>query len=360
MFPPASSLRRGLCLLRYFVLLLLIAPFQSAFAQGGVDITGTGGRHSIMGRIYYPSGTRADSRLKVRLESTRYSELSVLADSNGSFGFKSLLPGSYTVVVEGGDLYETMRETVYIDGEASRPRSGLQMPSVARAYQVQVHLQPKRIIQASAKPGVINAALANIPETARKAYEKSMESAATGDHKKAIHYLKQAIAAHPAFPIALNELGVQYMKAGELESAVEALRSAVKLDPEAFMPRLNYGIALLQRKNFAEAKTQLDEALQRNPNSATAHLYMGITLIHETRFPEAEQALQQAIRISKQTVGIAHYYLGGLYWRRGEHKLAADELEKYLQGSPGAHDAEKVKSTIKELRSKQVPVQGKD
>jgi tetratricopeptide (TPR) repeat protein len=348
----SDSILRVSFWLRFGALLLIIAPCHPTFAQGGVDITGTGGRHSIVGRIYYPSGARADLRLKVRLESTRYSELSVLADSNGSFAFKSLLPGSYTVVVEGADLYETVRETVYIDGEASRPRSGLQMPTVSRAYQVQVHLQPKRLVQPSTRSGVINAALASVPEPARKAYERSIEFAAVGDHNQAIEHLKRAIAYYPAFPIALNELGVQYMKAGHLDPAVEALRSAVKLDPEAFTPRLNYGIALLQKKRFGEAKSQLEEALQKNPNSASAHLYLGIALIHEQRYPEAEQAFQRSIREGKQSVGLAHYYLGGLYWRRGEHKLAAEELEKYLQASPDAQDAEKVKSTIKELRSK--------
>jgi predicted Zn-dependent protease len=333
---------------------LIITPCHKAtFAQGGVDMTGTGGKHSIVGRIYYPSGTRADLRLKVRLESTRYSELSVLADYNGSFGFKSLLPGSYTVVIDGGELYESVREIVYIDGEASSPRRGLPMPTVARAYQVQVHLQPKRLIQSAAKPGVLNAALAGVPEAARKAYEKSLELAANGDHKQAIEHLKQAVAYHPAFPIALNELGVQCMKVGQLNAAVEALQNAVKLDPTAFVPRLNYGIALLQKKQFGEAKTQLEEALQRNPNSASAHLYLGITLIHEQRYPEAEQSFQRSLRASKPPLALAYYYLGGLYWKRGEHKLAADELEKYLQATPGAQDAEKVKATIKQLRSKQ-------
>lgn len=349
-----SASRLSFRLFRYFVLLLLIAPSCPALAQGGggVDMTGTGGRHSIVGRIYFPSGTRADSRLKVKLESTRYSELSVLADSNGSFAFRSLLPGSYTVVVEGGELYETVRETIYITGEASRPRSGIQMPTTSRAYQVQVHLQPKQLIQPSAT-GIINAALANVPEPARKAYERSLELASVGDHNRAIEHLKRAIAYHPDFAIALNELGVQYMKVGQLDLAVESLRTAVKLDPEEFMPRLNYGIALLQKKRFSEAKIALEEALQKNPNSATAHLYLGITLIREQRYAEAEQAFRRSISAGKQPLGLAHYYLGGLYWRRGEYKLAAEELEKYLVASPDAQDAEKVKSTIKELRSKQ-------
>jgi Tfp pilus assembly protein PilF len=35
------------------------------------------------------------------------------------------------------------------------------------------------------------------------------------------------------------------------------------------------------------------------------------------------------------------------------YKEAADELEKYLQLDPKAKDAEQIRSTIKELRSKQ-------
>lgn len=336
------------------LLLLLISIPVTGFAQGGagVDITGTGGRHSIQGRIYFPSGVAADSRLKIRLESTRYGEISVLAGVDGNFGFRSLLPGSYTVVVEGGDLYETVRELVYIDGEPSRPRSGIVLPSAARSYRVQIHLQPKRTLESNVKPGVINAALAGIPEAARKAYERSLALAQSGESEKAIEQLKLAISYHPAFPLALNELGVQYIKVGNVDSALSALRSAIKLDPESFSPRLNYGIALLQKKTFSEAKAQLEEALQRNPNSATAHLYLGISLIHETRYTDAEKSFQEALRIGRQSVGLAHYYLGGLYWRRGEHKLAADELERYLQATPNAHDAEKIKLTIKELRSK--------
>lgn len=358
MFKPASdSVAYGRCLslLLCFSFLLLLAPLQLAHAQGGggVDLTGTGGRHAIQGRIYFPSGVRADARLKVRLESTRYGELSVLADSNGSFGFRSLLPGSYTVVVEGGEEYETVRETVFIDGEASRPRSGINIPGVARAHQMQVHLQVKRVIQPASRVGVINAALARVPVPARRAYEKSLELSQSGDHKKAIEQLKQAISYYPAFALALNELGVQCLKVGQLEQAVEALSSAVKLDPDAFSSRLNHGIALLQTKRFGEAKAQLQEALKKNPNSPTAHLYLGITLIHDGRHGDAEQEFLQAIHNGGQSMSLAHYYLGGLYWRRGEYKFAADELEKYLQSASGAHDAERVKMTIKELRSKQ-------
>jgi Tfp pilus assembly protein PilF len=326
----------------------------AALAQGGggIDVTGTGGRHSIQGRIYFPSGIRADVRAKVRLQSTQYSELVVLADINGTFGFKSLAPGSYTVVVEGGEAYETMREVVFIDSEGSNPRAGLRLPSTSRAYQVQIFLQPKRTV--TNKPGVVSAELAGVPEPARSLYEKGIVFAQAGEIDKAIEQLKQAVAHHPEFGLALNELGVQYLKAGSASKATDVLEKAVRLKPDAISHRLNYGIALLQSRKFADAETHLRQVVSSNGEFATAHLYLGMTLIHLLKYEEAEKELERALELagSSTQMAQAHYYLGGIYWRKKEYKLAADELETYLKQSPKAADAEKIKATIISLREK--------
>jgi hypothetical protein len=79
---------------------------------------GTGGRHTISGRIYFPSGRRSDVRVKVKLQSLNSGELSVFSDANGTFAFKGLDPGSYTVVVDAGADYEVAKEPVSIENEA--------------------------------------------------------------------------------------------------------------------------------------------------------------------------------------------------------------------------------------------------
>src|SRR6185436_18069031 len=108
------------------LLLLVVSAVPSVIAQsgGGVDQTGTGGRHSIQGRIYFPSGRRSDVRVKVKLENFQSGELSVLSDPNGSFSFKGLDPGSYIVVVDAGEEYEIQREPVYIDTDGTNTRRG--------------------------------------------------------------------------------------------------------------------------------------------------------------------------------------------------------------------------------------------
>src|SRR5688572_30377542 len=98
----------------------LFISFVSVCAQsgGGMETVGTNGRHTIQGRIYYPSGRSADSRPRVRLENMNAGDLTILADTKGEFTFGGLAPGNYTVIVEGNNEFDTYRETVYIDSEA--------------------------------------------------------------------------------------------------------------------------------------------------------------------------------------------------------------------------------------------------
>jgi Flp pilus assembly protein TadD len=51
--------------------------------------------------------------------------------------------------------------------------------------------------------------------------------------------LKSALALFPKFPLALNDLGVQYLRLGQPNNAVEPLRSATLLSPDAATPKLN-------------------------------------------------------------------------------------------------------------------------
>jgi tetratricopeptide (TPR) repeat protein len=337
------------------LLILLGLSSMSTRAQTGVDSVGTGGTHRIQGRIYFPSGRRSDATaVKVSLESSSSERTFVVADQNGSFLFNNLATGSYRLTIDAGPDYELATESVLIEGTGSVGRNttgaDVSRTNVPRTFSVMINLLPKRAI--TSKPAVINAALAAIPKPAVAAYQRAIEIAKAGDAKQAVNQLKLALSLYPEFPLALNELGVQYLKLGEAQKAVEALSSAVRLQPEDFTPRLNYGIALLESRNIAEAETQLRHALNKNGNSWMAHMYLGIALIGLQRFGEAEQELLQSVKIGGPKLGLPHYYLGGLYWRAGDRERAIASLEKYLEVTPTAPNAERVRTTIRELRSK--------
>lgn len=333
------------------VLSLLIFTPAVANAQGsGRSTTGTGGIHVIQGYVFFPSGRKADGNIVVKLQSYTSGELQVIADSSGAFTFSALAPGSYTVVINAGNDYEIAREGVYIDTDLNLSRVGARVPPTTRRYTVMAHLQLKT--KAGAKPAVLNAALAAVPEKARKLYEKGVEQARNDDPAKAAESLKEAVSLYPNFALALNELGVQYLKLRLVDKAVDVLKEACKLNPESTPSRLNLGIALLEAKQFSEAEGHLREAVKGNSSAPTAHMYLGIALLRLTKYDEAEKELLVATTANASQLAMANYYLGGLYWRKQDYPRAVEQLEKYLALTPNAPDAERVRTTIKDLRAR--------
>lgn len=332
-----------------FLSALLLFAAQTTFGQTdtGIDSEpgdpGLGGVNTIQGRVYAPTGQQLGRRVRVRLGGVR-AEASVMSDDNGAFTFRRLTGGTYRLTVEAGKEFETASETVDIIDSPLRNRRAGQVVSV------QIQLRSRRS-EKDAKPGVVNSTLAAIPKEARELYEKALAAAQAGAHKRAVEHLKKAVAVYPQFVLALNELGVQYLKLNETEQAAEALRAALKLDPEVFILRLNYGIVLLQRRRFAEAETELGRAIKLGDSSHVAHLYRGRALIGLLRYDEAEKELLRALALGGDEARMAHRFLGALYIERGDNARAIESLETYLRLEPKAGEAAQIRSIIKQLRA---------
>jgi Flp pilus assembly protein TadD len=360
----AAICLRHLAAIVFFATFLGLVLVPPCLAQGGINYSGNGGRHTIQGRIYFPSGRRADSMgVKVRLESLSLGDLVTFADPNGSFSFKNLTPGTYSVTIEASADYEASREAVYIDDPGSSSMRGARAASSStpRIMNVQIYLQIKRSVSSASKPGVLRAELANVPQPALAHYESAVAASRAGDSKKAVEELKSAVVLYPQFSVALTDLGVQYLKLSQTEQAASpflsqqaasSFRSALKLSPDDFTALLGYGIALQNIGDFVESEKQFRQAVKKNDASATAHMYLGIGMVRLKRLSEAQRELELAITLEGgDNLPAAHRYLGGIYWSLKD-KRAADQLEKYVKLAPTAPDVERIRSTIKELRSK--------
>ncbi len=334
----------------FFICLLSLTVFVSSTVRaqmGGIDNSGdpgTGGKSTIQGSVYLPSGQRVNRRLRVTLSSSRGIDISTLTDDNGSFSFRRLAEGSYTVTVDAGKEYETASERVNILQPLARRGTAL-----GQNYTVQIQLQFKRSNEN--KPSVINAALAGVPKPALDLYQKALLSAQAGDSSKAIEQLKGAISVDPEFMLAFNEMGSQYLRLGQLDKAADAFRSALKITPDAFEPLLNYGIVLVYMKQLKEAEPILRRAVEMNDGSAVAHYFLGRTLAVSRKFDEAEKELQRAIGLGGNSVDGAHRYLGAIYKERHEYMRAISELETYLRLVPQNRDADQIREIVKELRA---------
>jgi tetratricopeptide (TPR) repeat protein len=311
----------------------------SGTVDSDVNNAGTGGAHSIQGRIYYPGGRLADKRFRVRLRGARGGEQFTISDDNGSFTLTRLRAGAYDLTIDAGDQFEPVEQRVDVfNSGAGR----------SQVVALQINLELKRTVP---KPvGTVDAASAGVPEAALNLYKKAIESDREGNRAKAIEQLKEALVIHPGFLLALNELGLQYLRDKQPEKAAACLRPALDIAPESFAPRLNLGIALLHMKEFKAASIELRRALSMQGNSAPAHMHLGRAHIGLEDYRAAEKELQRAIGLGGDDVVEAHRFLGAAYIELHEEARAADALGNYLRLAPKTNDAARIREIIERLR----------
>lgn len=327
--------------------LFLVLATGLAQAQGGVGSTrglpeSAGGTHRIQGTVYLPNGRRATEGIAVKLDGNVAGTKRTSTDPDGSFSFNSLPASDYSVSIEGGADYESVRQSVVIYGNTGGVGIGIQ----GQTMMLDIHLQPK------GSAANLEKMFAGVPKQAVDSYKKGMESAQAGNSKKAVEQLNSAVAAYPNFTIALRDLGVQYRKLGDMDKLAETMEALLKLNPNDPYGHLNLGIALYNQKKYPDAEKHLREAVKLTNTDPAAHYYLGMTLVSTRNYAEAQTELESAINNGGDSLALAHKYLGGLYMGSKNPK-AADELEKYLKLEPKAPDAERIKATIKDLRSKQ-------
>lgn len=332
-----------------FLAVLALLPLPDALAQGGVGSTrglpeSSGGIHRIQGSIFLPNGRRAEQGISVKLDGNVTGSRRAATDPDGSFVFNGLPAAEYTVHIDAGSDFEPIRHRVVIYGTTGG------IPGVGTAGQnivVTFHLQPKGSASNEVR------AFADVPEKAVENYKKGVQSARAGNNKKAVEQLNAALAIHPKFAAALSEIGGQYLILKEMSKVAESMEELLKLTPNDAHAHKNLGIALYNQKKFGEAETHLREAIKLTSTDPVSHYYMGMTLVSMKKYAEAETELELTIKNGGDNLALAHKFLGGLYMSSGKPRQAADELEKYLKLDPKAADSERIKATIKDLRSKQ-------
>jgi len=301
--------------------------------------TNLGGMNSIIGTVFTPAGRPIERRVRVRLSTMTRGDRVFPTNENGAFAFRGLPTGSYTITIDKEADYKPFTSSV----DVRQFRGG---PAQVFTLNIRLEFKDREV----AKPAVLNAEFANVPKKALDHYNTAIEQSKKGDRTGAIEHLKLAIAEHPSFTQAFNELGVQYLNLNLLTEADEAFQSALKIDPESFPALINRGIANVMMKRYGEAIPILRKALVKDDQSAVAHYFVGQSLANLGLFDEAEKELLTALKLGKEEMKEAHRILAIIYASRGAKIKAAEELEAYLKLAPDTPDAEKLKEMIRKFR----------
>jgi predicted Zn-dependent protease len=301
--------------------------------------SGLGGGNVIEGRVILQSGQKLEKRINVRLTTMTRGDMTSMTDDNGSFAFRGLVSGNYVIIIDKEKEYEPFTQTVNIIQLRGSP-----------SQVMTINVRLKLRASSDAKPAVLDASIASLPERGRQLYTKAEELSAAGDRKGAIEQFLILTVEYPKFMFGFNELGVQYLKLNETEKAADAFHAALKIEPEALMPLMNYGIALVSLRRFDEAEPVLQHARKIDEKQSVVRYFLGQALANLGRFDDAVKELVSAVKMGGSEMKEAHRMLAIIYSSQGKKEQAASELETYLQLAPHTPDADKLREAIQRLR----------
>jgi Flp pilus assembly protein TadD len=298
-----------------------------------------GGTYSIQGRVYMPDGRPAQN-IKVDIENPDAPSLSFYTNLDGVFQTGNIRAGNFTISATVAGL-PTEREFMTIDRDT---------PS-GRTMTVTLYLR-----NPGQKKGDFysnNPNFKDVPKPALDRFKKGMEKLEKNDTKEAIAEFDAAIAAYPNFAPAYHEKGVAHLKANELDPALAAFVKAIELKPDYTEAKYSVGYVQYMKKNYEVAAAIFDDVVKAKPDMSEAEMYRGISLYYLKNVDAAEVSLKKTVAMpAGEKLPMAHLYLGQIYITKKKNAEAAAELEKYLELVPKAPNAEKLKTTIADLKKK--------
>lgn len=323
----------------------VLALAQTQGGATGSTRSASATTHTVRGKIFLPSGSLPEQRLRVVLElNTGGIAGETFSDSVGNFEFRAIPGNSYRVVVPGdGRLYETVQETVDVYGNFSR------------TFTIQIYLREKSAESVvRPKSRMISAAelSQNVPRDAAKLYEKGAKKAKDGKADEAVVLLQDSLKIFPEYLLALNKLGEQFLALKRPEEARTAFEKALAVNSKYPLPHINLGLLFYQQKHYAEAIEHLETASRLDESFSAAHLYLGLSLMDNQPgdFERAERELLRAHALGGPEMVKVRQYLFNLHVRRQNWQKAAEQLEAYLQEAPDGPDAAAVREKLGQLK----------
>jgi len=327
----------------FSIILSVIEPMTvltaNATAQAG---------HSVGGIILDTSRRPLDNLQIELLDDVEATIKRTRTDGAGRYVFNGLSPGTFYIRVQTfGTSYvsQTLRISI----------SSLSGTSSGRSY------QDYSFVLKTADEGKSRGAPANlspvfyqdVPEDARKIYDGAIEKLDTGkDVAGGLEELKRAIEIFPTFYLALERLGLEYVKHQKYDQALQVLQKAVEVNTKGHMSFYGLGVAQYNLKRTEESLDALKQAVSLAPSSANSQFWLGVVLFRSGRAAEAEEPFKRAYQLAGKQMPDVHMYLAQIYSNTNRYKEAADELELFLKEAPDAKDAENIKNIIRQLREK--------
>ncbi len=275
----------------------------------------------------------------------------VRTDAVGRFMFYRLSNGTFQIkVVTFGTKYISQLQRINLQAASLGGGRG------SHYENIDFYLKVDR--KAEENPGSIGSVFVqDVPEPARKIYDQAVTMLDSGkDSKEGISKLKEAIDIFPSYYLALERMGVEYVKLEDYEPAKSALDKAIEVNSKGYNSFYALGVLQYRLKQYPECVESLRKVVLLAPDSGNApfaRYHLGMAYLKTGKPADAETHLKKAYEQGGKNVpSDVHMGLAQIYSSSKRYKEAAAELELYIKETPDARDTDKIKLAIKQLKEK--------
>jgi tetratricopeptide (TPR) repeat protein len=189
------------------------------------------------------------------------------------------------------------------------------------------------------------------PKDARKAYERGLSAASRQKYEEAAKAYAAAVAAYPEYAQAWYDLGLAQAALKRPADARASWESAVKCDPRYLKPYVQLARQAVAEGRNEDALAITNRSLEFNPVEFPAiYFFNAVAHFNLKHYDAAEKgALQTIAHDSKREIPLAESLLASALAAQGHLDTAIDHFRKYLELSPNAPDAAKVRAEIADL-----------
>jgi Flp pilus assembly protein TadD len=145
----------------------------------------------------------------------------------------------------------------------------------------------------------------------------------------AVSSFERALALHPRYVEAENNLGLCWKELNQPEKAKSAFQTAIDWQGDAAtdaQPFLNLGTLLTDESDFEKAILYLRRAAVLSTDNPRIHEELAQVLEAQKNLPQAQAELEKAVALAPNSSGL-HFKLGQVYRREGLRDRAQREFD---------------------------------
>jgi tetratricopeptide (TPR) repeat protein len=320
-----------------FVILLALVV-KTNFQRGG-DPAQTG---NVRVHVVYSNERPAGKQLRVRLMNGAGGE--TVADyfttDNGTVEFNGVAVGDYHVVVSGEGIEEADSGQFEVDRR-----------KVSQSIFITVH--PVSTSQLAAGGQSVAKVDLNIPDDARKDFDKAIKAMADQDWASAQQRLSHAIELYPQYALAYSNLGLVYAHLKDPVREREALENAIKLDDHMVPASVNLAKLCFREGDSLRAESLLEGAVRADPGNAEALALLAQAQLLNKQFDAAITSARALHAMPHANFAVVHYIAARALERENRPQDAIVELQVFLKEEPSGARADQVRKEMAQLQKKQ-------